>query len=110
MGTVSDVDLAMNVSFDIVKNFWTLNFSKINERSWLSIFYGLASLGCIIVSSILVKHITYKDIEIGEMKDQIDHETKIGGLYKELRNSTLSRSISESFFRSFKSKVDKGQL
>lgn len=105
LNEVTETDLAMQKSFEVLKNFITLDLKKINERSWLSIFYGIASLLAIIVAALLIRHLQHTDTD--ELEKDIVRERKRAELFKQLREAKFARSVAESFVNSFNSVRDK---
>jgi hypothetical protein len=105
-GIASEVDLSMDAAFSILKNLWELNFSAINPRSWLSIFYGLASFGCIIVSSTIISKLNTYDVIEKEIHEETTHHNKMADLFEKLRIARGARYVREKLNRGYHSVLD----
>ena len=99
LNDITDVDLSMQISFNIIKNLINLNFNEISERSWLSIFYGLASFLSIVVSGILINHLGSIDTEqeIKQIEKELENQNKINSLLESLRKAKFSRFIADKW-------------
>lgn len=101
LGQAGGGELSMRVAFHVLKDLYSFNFREINEKSWLSIFYGLASLGCIIVASVSLSNLNDKrafaEREVAELEKRVGLEKKIVELLGQLREYSFKKVLHEAY-------------